>query len=132
MGFREVPHTADVALEAWADDLPSLFGEAARGLNFLAGARLARRPRQRRRLQLHAVDNESLLVAFLTDLVIAQEQERLGFDEFDLQIHSGHLHGEARGSQLVQLTKPIKAVTFHNLEIRQTDRGLEVQLVFDV
>lgn len=132
MGFRELPHTADVALEVWADDLPSLFSEAARAVNFVAGARLGTGPRQRRSLRLEAIDDESLLVAFLTEMVIAQEQEHLGFDEFELTIEDRGLHGEARGSELTSLAKPIKAVTFHNLSIRRADRGLEVEVVLDV
>ena len=28
--YREVPHMADVALEAWGHDLPALFANAAR------------------------------------------------------------------------------------------------------
>ncbi len=131
-GFREVPHTADVAIDVWAPDLESLFTEAARGFNAVAGAQLSASPRLIRDLNLHEIDDESLLVAFLTELVYAQEQERLGFDVFDLRISEHRLVGTAHGASLLALMKPIKAVTYHALEIRPGRGGLEVQIVFDV
>lgn len=132
MGFLEVPHTADWALHVWAADLPSLFAEAARGMNTLAGARLAEGPRVKRTFEVEAPDAESLLVAFLTELVYLMEQEHLGFDTFQISIEGGKLHAEMEGAPLADLTKAIKAVTFHNLQVHPTERGLEVEIVFDV
>ncbi len=131
-GFREVPHTADVAIDVWAPDLESLFAEAARGFNAVAGAQLSASPRLIRDLNLHEMDDEGLLVAFLTELVYAQEQERLGFDVFDLRISDHQLVGTAHGAGLLALMKPIKAVTYHGLEIHPGRGPLEVQIVFDV
>ena len=131
MGFRELPHTADCAIRVWAPDLPDLFVEAARGMNALAGARLARRPRASRQFLLSAPDEESLLVAFLTELIDAQERAQMGYDEFDLHISTLRLTGSAEGGQLISLSKPIKAATFHNLHIRATVQGVETVIVFD-
>jgi len=36
------------------------------------------------------------------------------------------------GAPLLSATKIIKAVTYHNLRIRPTARGYEVEIVFDV
>jgi SHS2 domain-containing protein len=36
------------------------------------------------------------------------------------------------GAPIQTQSKEIKAVTYHNLEIRETSRGLEVSIVFDV
>lgn len=132
MGFREIQHTADWAIRVWAGDLPSLFSEAARGMNSLAGAEIGPGKRLRRRIDLIEADAEGLLVAFLSDLVYAQEQENMGFDEFHLQVSSTQLWGLMEGATLQSLTKPIKAVTYHNLKIARTPRGCQVELVFDV
>lgn len=132
VGFREIPHTADVALEVWAPDLVTLFEEAARGFNAISGARVAPAPSLIRHIHLTGTDPESLLVAFLTELVIAQEQENAGFDDFHLQITDHRLTGTLKGGPLLSLAKPIKAVTYHNLGIKRTHRGYEVGIVFDV
>ena len=132
MGFEELPHTADCALRIWAPDLEALFVEAALGLNELAGARLGGAAPTVREISLRSSDAESLLVAFLTDLIFFQEHENLGFSHFRLRLSGDTLSGSIEGSRLAFLTRPIKAVTFHNLRIRRTGRGQEVDIVFDV
>lgn len=132
MGFEELPHTADLALRIWADDLPGLFVEAARSLNVLAGVKLADKPVQSKILNIECEDSESLLVAFLTELVYLAEQENMAFDKIDLSIKNNRLHAELQGSSLVSITKNIKAVTFHNLQIQRIPSGLQVEIVFDV
>ena len=132
MGFEELPHTADVAMRIWAGDLPCLFVEAARALNVLAGVQLADEPVQSQVLNIESEDSESLLVAFLTELIYLAEQENMAFDKFDLSIKNNHLHADLQGSSLVSITKNIKAVTFHNLQIQPRPCGLQVEIVFDV
>ncbi len=137
MPYAEIPHTADWALRVWAADLPALFSEAARGMNSLAGAVLTASPRQEVPFETSAPDAESLLVAFLTELVYYAEQEHTGFDEFTLELNpdSGgllRLRAILRGARIEVLNKAIKAVTYHRLEIRKTEQGYETTIVFDV
>ncbi len=131
-GYREVDHTADVALHVWAPDLASLFAQAAEGLNALAGAQLGPGRRLPRKFDLYKRDDESLLVAFLTELVFAQESANLAFEAFELEITEHHLMGRALAAELSQIACPIKAVTYNDLQIRRGAHGLEVQIVFDV
>lgn len=132
MGFEEIPHTADWSIRVWADDLPGLLAESARGMYWLAGAELADRPRIKRSFETAGTDGESLLVAFLSELVYYTEQEFAGFDDFDIRIKDGRLKAELGGAPLKSLDKAIKAVTWHNLKINETARGLEMEIVFDV
>lgn len=131
-GFEEIPHTADWAMRVWAEDLPGLFAEAARGMNSLAGVQLESGPRLERQIELEAGDNESLLVAFLSELLYIQEHENLAFDAFKLRMHNSFLKGELEGAAIAGIAKAIKAVTFHDLRIARSERGFQVQLVFDV
>jgi SHS2 domain-containing protein len=132
MGFEEIPHTADWSIRVWAQDLPGLLAESARGMYWLAGAELAGGPREKRVYETESPDAESLLVSFLTELVYYAEQDNLGFDDFDIRIKDGRLQAELGGAPFVSLDKAIKAVTWHNLKINKTARGLEVDIVFDV
>jgi SHS2 domain-containing protein len=115
-----------------APDLAGLFAESARGMNSLAGIKIAPGPKTRRTLGLSAPDVESLLVAFLSDLVYFAEQEHLAFDGFDIKVEGKTLNAEISGAPILSLNKSIKAVTYHNLQIQQTARGYEVEIVFDV
>src|SRR5512144_366689 len=137
MGFEEVSHTADWSARVWAQDLPALFAESARALNALAGTVIARGPRLKRTFETEASDAESLLVAFLSELVYYQEQENLVFDMFEAKVEEpalglskgSSLKVEMEGAQITSADKAIKAVTYHNLKIEKTQRGLEVTIV---
>ena len=132
MGFEEIPHTADWSLRVWADNLPGLLAESARGMNWLSGAELVDEPRIRKTFEAQEPDGESLLVAFLSELVYYAEQENLGFDDFVIEIKNDTLKVDMQGAPLKSLNKAIKAVTWHKLEIRESAPGLEVEIVFDV
>jgi len=86
----------------------------------------------KRTFEAEATDAESLLVAFLSELVFAVEQEHLIFIEFHVQVEGIKLKVEMSGVPILSLTKAIKAVTYHNLQIQPTARGYEVEIVFDV
>ena len=131
--FREIDHTADWALEVWAPTLAALFTEAARGMYALAGAVPRAGPRERRSVTLTAGDAESLLVAWLQELLYFTESEGLAFDEFHLvRLSAEQLEAEVVGAPAQHLDKVIKAVTYHNLAIRVTEAGHSATIVFDV
>jgi len=132
MGYEEIPHTADWSIRVWADDLAGLLAEAARGMYWLAKAEFVAHPRIKRSFEVEGIDGESLLVAFLSELVYYAEQEYAGFDNFEISIKNDRLKVEMEGAPLKSLSKVIKAVTWHKLEIKETARGLEVEIVFDV
>lgn len=132
-GFREIAHIADWELEVWAPDLPILFEQAARGMYAISGVRLQSGQVQERSLALHGADAESLLVRFLTELLWLQQDQRLGFDDFSIQVDLDcDLRADLRGSKILSLDKEIKAVTYHNLSVKTTANGLYVNIVFDV
>ena len=131
-GFRELPHTADWALEAWAPDLMGLFEQAARGMYALMQARLRNEPRDNYRFELSAPDPETLLVAFLSELLYFTQNDNIGFDAYNLAFRGKTLLAAVEGAPLESIAKEIKAVTYHNLAVRETERGREATIVFDV
>lgn len=131
-GFRELEHTADWELEVWGPDLPSMFEQAARGMYSLKGVRLQPKPRVDRTMEIYASDPESLLVSFLAELLFLEEVEGLGFDTFELRLEPTRLSAQMNGAPIASPGKDIKAVTYHNLVIRRTERGREANIVFDV
>ena len=132
MGFEEVSHTADWSARVWAPDLPSLFREAARAMNSLSGTVIGTGERVSKTLEVEGPDVESLLVAFLSELVYYQEQENLTFDAFDLRVAGQWLKVAMEGAEIESVDKAIKAVTYHNLKIQRNAEGLETTIVFDV
>lgn len=132
MGYEEIPHTADWSIRVWADDLAGLLAESARGMNWLSGAVISEGTRLYKTFETEESDREGLLIAFLSELVYHAEQENLGFNDFEISIKNDRLKVEMQGAPLKSLSKAIKAVTWHNLAIKESARGLEVEIVFDV
>lgn len=135
-GYREVEHTADWELEVWAPDLAGLLVEAAHGMIALTGVQVDEPGRVQRRILLQTRDAEGLIVDFLGELLWAAEEERVGFTTFELEILQEEggcrLDGTMTGGGIASQMKEIKAVTYHRLAVRETERGLEVRIVFDV
>lgn len=131
-GYREIEHTADWELEVWAPDLTGLLEQAARGMYALTGTKLRAGPRIERRIELDMIDEESLLVGFLSELLYIGEMEGLGFDRFHLRLDGSRLDARLDGAPLESMSKEIKAVTYHNLRIEKSQEGLRARVVFDV
>ena len=131
-GFLEVEHTADWELHVWGPELGALFVQAAVGMYQLSGTVLEAGNRITRELRLEAADPEALLVSFLSELLFWGETENLAFDEFSVQVADEKVWGDVSGSRIAAQDKEIKAVTVHQLEIRESTVGLEVNIVFDV
>jgi SHS2 domain-containing protein len=132
--FEEIEHTADWALRIRGQDLAELLMNAARGMSSLLVHELAEIPSEvEQHFELDSYDAESLLVNWLTELAYWVEAEGLVFGRFELyHVTPTHLQAVVRGGHVPALQKHIKAVTYHNLEIVETDDGLEVSVVFDV
>ena len=134
VGFKEIEHTADRALKIYGSNLQELLLNAAGGMNsLLARQDNALSPREIKSVELDAVDSESLLVEWLSELAYWAETELLVFHKVELHsVSPTHLKATVHGSRVAQLENHIKAVTYHNLKITQTDEGLTATVVFDV
>lgn len=131
-GYEEIEHTADFELHVWAPSLPRLLEQAARGMYELSQTELADSPRLTREFEISFSDTESLLVDFLSELLFFGEDVSLAFDEFDLSFVGCSLKARLNGAPIDRQSKEIKAVTFHGMKISETDRGMDVNIVFDV
>jgi SHS2 domain-containing protein len=131
-GFLELAHTADWALKVWAPNLVRLLSEAARGMYVLMELELAEVPPVEVPIALEAYDGESLLVAFLGELLYFNEDQGLAFTHFELDLQEYRLNGIMLGAPVISQRKEIKAVTYHELEIVYRNNRYEATIVFDV
>jgi len=131
-GYREIPHTADWELEVWAPNLLGLLEQAALGMYQLTGIVISSTPCVSHNLVLQLSEPETLLVDFLNELLFLCESEDIAFSEFDLWLDESHMHAQLRGAEIQSMEKEIKATTYHDLHIVETDQGLVARIVFDV
>ncbi len=130
---EEIEHTADWAYRVRGENLAQLLIQATLGLYSLVGMQLTPGSQTTRSIELKGIDRESLLVAWLNELLYFHESEGLGFEQIKIQyLDETSLQARIIGAPTQQWLKDIKAVTYHNLAIGETESGLEVTLVLDV
>ena len=134
VAFEEIDHTADRALRIFGSNLGDLFLNAAQGMNSLMVAAPTSGPEHREKfVSLEAIDTETLLVDWLSELAYWAEIEMLIFEKFKIEsISSTHIRVRLYGTRVKKFKKHIKAVTYHDLHIVQTNKGMTATVVFDV
>jgi SHS2 domain-containing protein len=131
--FEEIEHTADRALRIYGRDLSELFTHAAWGMNSLMLSEAGPPPVVAKQIELEAIDTESLLVAWLSELAYWAETASLIFTHYGFShLSPTRLVARVSGDRVESLEKHVKAVTFHNLRIQFDNDGLTTTLVFDV
>ena len=125
-----------------APTLVSLFEEAAHALAELSADVASDAPVDDEvQVELTARDHESLLVAWLNELIFLGETRRLAFDAPTLSTLEGEpaerptrvrLVATAKGRRPSQARTAVKAATMHNLRICPTNGGVEATIVLDV
>jgi len=84
-------------------------------------------------IELAAIDKETLLVAWLEELLFNIETNDVNYTGIEVhQVKNGQLRASVRETPLAEMNKEIKAVTFYDLKIEATDEGFTTTLVFDV
>lgn len=143
--FEILEHTADVGLKIHGRTLPELYVNAAKGLLSLIAAPdelVTSSPGGRLPLSVHGSDLEELLVNWLSEILYFIDAEGWEFREFsirDIAVNPDSesvILGEALG-QRVQIHERsrathIKAVTYHQISVRQTSEGWEAVVYFDI
>lgn len=136
-GFRLFEHTADIGIEAWGPDLASLFCQGAAGL-FEAAIEPARvEERVVERLQIQAEDVELLYKEWLSSLLYLFAARGLVFRRFEIEEISERrvralCHGERFDETRHGLKTDLKAVTYHQLEVRREAEGWRARVIVDV
>lgn len=132
--YEVVEHTADWALRVYGADWEQLLINAAIGMSSLLVSDLNLiTTEEELSIELEAIDAETLLVDWLSELAYWAEVRQLVFRDYSLnQVTENRLSAVVRGSQVPELLKHIKAVTYHELRISKTDSGLVTTVVFDV
>ena len=136
-GFRDMievlGHTADIRLRISGNSLEELFHEALRGtidlLHPHRGSRSARR-----KIIIDAANATVLLVDFLSEALSSAHAHRETYDDAIFsKLTETHVEATLTGSDAVEFGEDVKAVTYHEAEVRRSDDGTwSTMLVFDL
>lgn len=135
--FTYFEHTADVGLLVEAPDLNSLFADAARGLFALIVEETTQiRPETEVTFELEGTEHDYLLFDWLNELLFRFETEHLLLSDFEVNVREDGVTATARGETLNterhQLAHEVKAITYHQLEVKQTPGGWQARVIFDI
>lgn len=119
-GHRLLPHTADMGIEAWAEQPEGLFVEAASGLKELLFGEVVIDCRREQAVRLEAQEQAELLVAWLNEILYQFEIGGLTPAAFRIEeLGDRHLVATILGDHFDPGSHPleheIKAVTYHQV-----------------
>ncbi len=142
--FEILEHPADVGFIAYGATLKELFTNAALAMMSLAGELERVEERERREIEATGSDTESLLYAWLAEILAAADAEQLVFCRAQVtELNTspdapgrarvrGAAFGERFDKSRHRASTYIKAVTFHQLFVEQTPEGWRARVFLDV
>lgn len=139
--FLEDFATADIAFQAWGDDLEEVFKSAGDAvIHTMIDNLEAILFTQTRTFELEHEDLDLLLFNFLQEFVYYKDSELLLLRAQQVEIAQKefmyHLTAMTQGEQLDrdrhQQRVDVKAVTLHQFQLKQTDAGWMAQVILDI
>jgi len=135
--FEILDHPADVGFLAYGRTLEELFENAALAMLTLACDLDSAGEKSSRDLAGSGNDNESLLYAWLAEILAVADAEQLVFRRADVTaIGSGRVRGTLYGEPFDKAKHNagtyIKAVTYHQLKVEHTAGGWKARVYLDV
>ena len=135
--FEILDQTADIGITVYGENLNSLFENAAEGFFHLITDLKKVRLRTERKIEIGGESLERLMVDWLSELLYLHDVENLLFRRFIVEsIGEGGLKAKAKGEffqEGVHVIKTgVKAVTYHQIEVRQEEEGWRARVIFDL
>jgi SHS2 domain-containing protein len=135
--IEALDHTADAGIIVRASNLKALFARAAWGMFSLITDPEDIRAQEKTRIAVEASDRHALMVKWLSELNFRHVTEHRLFCRFDLlaltdQRLEADIYGEKTDLSRHTICTEIKAVTFHGLQITQTDHQWSATIIFDL
>lgn len=135
--FEFIPHTADVRIKAEGDTLEELFSAALEALCRVMHTGETYPSQDSKviseEIRLQAPDTTALLVDFLSDALYAMHSNKAILNHISFQfIDQTSLDLVISGSTVDGFHEDIKAVTYHEADVKQTDKGFEAHFILDI
>ena len=135
--YKVFDHTADLGLEIYGKDEKELFSNAAFAIFDLTVDLHNVNASEVRSVSVRGSDREDLFVNYLREILYIFNGEGILLKEFSIsEISSRHLVGEVRGEAFNPerhiIKAEIKAVTYHQVEVKKNKGGWKARVIFDV
>jgi SHS2 domain-containing protein len=135
--FEILDHTADIGIIVYGDDLKVLFESAAEAFfHLITDLRKVRR-RIEKQIEIKEESLDRLMVDWLSELLYLHDVENLLFKGFKVEsVGKGGLKAVAKGEPFQEgihvIKTEVKAVTYHQIEVRQEKNRWRARIIFDL
>ena len=135
--FEIIEHTADIGLMIYGNDLKTLFQNAGRAFfHLITDLRKVRR-RVEREVEVRGKNLERLMVDWLSELLYLHDVENLLFKGFKVEsVSEGQLRARVKGESFQEgihsIKTEVKAVTYHQIQVRKEGGRWRAQVIIDL
>jgi SHS2 domain-containing protein len=135
--YEFIEHTADLGLKVYGDSIEALFVHAAEAFFETILSLESVEEKIERSIAVGAEATDELMVSWLDEFVYLYDTEKLVFKRFEItSIQKNQLRAKAWGEKMDparhEIKSIIKAVTYHQLYVKEIDGRWEAQIIFDV
>ncbi len=133
-GHRQIDHTADLALEIWADDEVGLLQEGARAIVEILTEQSRIQGDARRTVELSAIDAEDRLVQWLNEIIVAAVLDGFLSASAEIVLTQDGLRAKVRGEANAahKIVDELKSATYHDLALTIAPKECRARVVIDV
>ena len=135
--FEVLDHTADIGLVVYGENLKALFENAGEAFfHLITDLRKVRR-RTERWINLGGESLDRLMVDWLSELLYLHDVENLLFKGFKVEsVAEDGLRAIVKGEPFQEgvhvIKTEVKAVTYHQIEVRQENGRWRAQIILDL
>jgi len=135
--FEILDHTADIGIIVHGENLKALFENAGEAFfRLITDLRKVRR-RTERRINIGGESLDRLMVDWLSELLYLHDVENLLFKGFKVEsVGEDGLRAIVKGEPFQEgvhvIKTEVKAVTYHQIEVRQENGHWRAQVIFDL
>lgn len=132
--YEVLEHKADFKIRAFGRTKEELFENALLGMEDVLRAKLGPQNSEVRSVKIKSFDIDSLLVDFLSECLYLIQMKKEAYSKVKfVKFSDTELEAELFGKIAERFEEDIKAVTHHQLEVKQEDDGSwEAVVLFDI
>lgn len=133
---KVIPHIADVRLQLRADSLEKLFEAALEGMNEILKKGFCRKIKIYEtsiKISFSSIDQTALLIDFLSEvLTLSHINNEIYCQVKFIKLESNTLTAEIFGTKVDKFDRDIKAVSYHEADVKTNKGHYQTNIVFDI
>jgi len=132
--FEILEHKADLRIKAFGKNKKELFLNLLQGMSKNQRPKIESKEEIKRKIKVKSLDLEALLVDFLSEVLYLSQVHKETYREIEFtNFTDKEIQGELIGRKVEKFGEDIKAVTYHDLDIRQGKDGTwQTTVLFDI